>query len=110
MIIGPDFKTRQTKKQAKQEELYKLMVPRKTFAWLPKRLELTGQYVWLQSVWRFGGNYSFTDNTICKPTVFYYALSKEEAFELSKSYNRYFAHSSHDDRVKAAKELLGIVR
>ena len=110
MIIGPDYITRQSKKQAKQEELYKLMVPRKTFAWLPKRLELTGQYVWLQRVWRFGGGFLFTDNAICKPKYYYYTLTQDEALELSKSYNRYFAHSSHDDRVKAAKELLGIVR
>lgn len=101
MIIGTDTRQRYLKKQAQKEELYKLMVPHEVFAWLPKSLG-NGQYVWLQKVWRFAGNFSVLDNM----PSYYYALTYEEALAASKSYNN--SYSKFSDAGVAAQEYLRV--
>ena len=85
MLIGTDYKKKSLKREKWLQKQYDLMIPHQVFAWFPIKME-TGQYAWLQRVWRIGYNYSALKG---RP-VFVHYLNREEALRQSRSLNYYY--------------------
>ena len=100
MIFGKDYRVKAKEENLKRANIYKKMLPHKVFCFLPKQLE-NGQYVWLQSVYRFAGGFNESFMTYS----YFYSLKWEDAIDKSRQYNKY---RSYGESSKYAKEYLNV--
>lgn len=78
MKIGKNRTERLEEYQKEYEKAIAHVVPRKVFAWLPVQVE-NGQWVWLESVWKFAYDFS----TLTFLPKFWYYTDKDEAIKKS---------------------------